>query len=206
MAQVVSHYTATVTGGATLYRYVKPDDTSTATRIYSGTQVKLPTDYAQRLTNRMYPLQSPTGWMFWYHLTGFAPVYTTVADTCTPPDTLDILNGVLTITGGAGGDLNAWTGFGVSWRERRISESNWGEWSGDTVVTSRTVDVTATSGMVRQYRVRTLGEAGAAYFSAYTVCDMLVNGNAAAGTPVVLRPLSGTVSAVASPVRNWGKS
>lgn len=193
MAQIVDYYSATAGGSSTMYYYRYADNTSQATRIYTGTPIQLPADYASRMVDTMYPLQSPAGWMHWYHIQNITAVYKTVTDPCTPPTalTLDSKTRVLSISGGTGGDLNAWTGFGVSYRERRVNESTWGAWSSDAVSTSRTVTVTANSGMVRQYRVRTLGEAGNAYYSDYVLCNSLLNGNTAAGTPVILLPLAG---------------
>jgi hypothetical protein len=106
----------------------------------------------------------------------------------------------LTIAGGAGGDLNTFTGFGVSWRERNITGNEWGGWSTETVTTSRTVDVTANAGKVRQYRARTQGSAGESYYSDYVVCETLVSGNTAAKTPSILLPSNGAVSSSLTPV------
>jgi len=193
MAQIVDYYSATAGGSSAMYYYQYPDNTSTATRIYTGTPIQLPADYAARMEDTMYPLKSPSGWMHWYHIQDITPVYKTITDACTPPTSLSLNSQtkVLTITGGAGGDLNAWKGFGVGWRERKVNESTWGAWSTDTTVTTRTVSVTANAGMVRQYRVRTLGEAGSAYYSEYVLCNSLFNGNTAAGTPVILLPIAG---------------
>lgn len=202
MAQVISHYAAKVGGSSTMYYYAEADDTSKAVRIYTGTAITLPADYASRLTKRMYPTIDPGGWIFEYYIKDITPVYMTVTDACTPPEsvTLNAADKTLTITGGDGGDLNTWTGFGLSWRERKISSADWGEWSGDSVIDGRTATVEAGSGMVRQFRVRTLGEAGEDYFSDYVVCDALLVGNTAAGTPVVLLPVSGTTTFSARPV------
>lgn len=193
MAQIVDYYSATAGGSSAMYYYQYADNTSTATRIYTGTPIQLPADYAARMVDTMYPLKSPSGWMHWYHIQDITPVYKTITDACTPPTSLSLNSQtkVLTITGGAGGDLNAWKGFGVGWRERKVNESTWGAWSTDTTVTTRTVSVTANAGMVRQYRVRTLGEAGSAYYSEYVLCSSLLNGNTAAGTPVILLPIAG---------------
>ena len=193
MAQVVDCYSATAGGSSTMYYYTHADNTSAATRIYTGEPIYLRADYAEIMTNGMYRMKDPEGWIFWYHVQDIKPVYRTVTDACTPPTalSLDTQARVMTITGGGGGDLNTWTGFGVSFRSRAINSSTWGSWSADTVATTRSVSVSAGSGMVCQYRVRTLGSAGSSYYSAYTVCETLLNGNTAAGTPAILLPLSG---------------
>ena len=193
MAQVIKHYQAKAGGSSTMYHYAAPDDTSRATRIYTGTTVILPADYAARGTNGMLPTITPGGWMFWYYVQNIQPVYQTVADPCVPPGevTLDENASTLTIYGGAGGDLNEWTGFAVSFRQRQLSSAEWSEWSEETFTPSRTVAVSAESGMVRQYRARTTGSAGCDYYSPYTVCHTLLVGNAPAGTPVILLPVSG---------------
>lgn len=202
MAQVLSHYAATVGGNSCMYYYAEAKNTSDATRIYTGTAVTLPVDYEARLTNRLYPTIDPGGWIYAVYFRNITPVYVTVTDPCTPPSALvlDAQNKTLSISGGAGGDLNAWTGFGVCWRERRISSDAWGAWSTETVVQNRTVQVEVNSGMVRQFRVRTRGAAGSGYFSPYTVCGTLLNGNTAAGVPLVLLPVSGAVTCAPVPV------
>ena len=193
MAQVIERYRATAGGNSCMYYYRYADNTSAATRIYTGEVIYLHADYQNRITNGMYLMVSPSGWIPWYHVQNVEAVYVTVTDKCTPPSkvTLNAANKTLLITGGGGGDLNAFSGFGVSWRERAVSSTAWNEWSADSIVTGRTVNISAGSGMVRQYRVRTCGEAGSAYYSAYTLCDQMLNGNTAAGTPVVILPLSG---------------
>lgn len=202
MAQVIKSYRAKAGGSSAMYYYRYADNTSAATRIYTGEVIYLHKDYADRITSGMYLMTDPSGWIPWYHVQDIEPVYMTVTDACTPPDqvTLDTEIKTLAITGGAGGDLNAWTGFGVSYRERAINSTVWGEWSVDTVVNGRSISVSVGSGMVRQYRARTLGEAGADYYSSYVVCETLLNGNTAAGTPVVLLPVSGMETASASAV------
>ncbi len=202
MAQVVDYYTATAGGNSCMYYYQYPDKSSTATRIYTGTVIGFAANYVERGTNGMYPMSNPPGWIDWYHVQNVKAVYRTVADPCTAPTKL-MLNTeekTLAIIGGDGGDLNAWTGFGISCRERAINSTLWGEWSEDTVAADRSVSVSVDSGMVRQFRVRTLGEAGADYYSDYVVCETLLNGNTAAGTPVVLFPLSGMETTAPVPV------
>lgn len=191
MAQVIDCYSAKAGGSSTMYYYRYPDNTSEATRIYTGEMVYLSASYLQGMTGSMYPMVDPWGWIPWYHVQDIQPVYRTVTDACTAPENVSIQNGILTIEGGNGGDLNALTGFGVSYRERAISSVSWGEWSMDTAVAERSIPVSASTGTVRQYRVRTLGEAGTGFYSEYTVCETLITGNAPAGTPVILLPLSG---------------
>lgn len=193
MAQVVDCYNAEAGGSSTMYYYRYPDNTSQATRIYTGEAIYLAADYLESMVGSMYRMVDPEGWIQWYHVRNIQPVYRTVTDVCSAPERVSINpeTKILTITGGAGGDLNAWTGFGVSCRTRAISTADWGEWSGDVITSGRTVSVSAESGTVRQYRVRTLGEAGSEYYSPYTVCETLLSGNAAAGTPVILLPVSG---------------
>lgn len=196
MAQVIDRYQAEAGGSSTMYYYRYPDNTSAATRIYAGEVIYLHADHPANMSGSFCLMVDPGGWIPWYHVQNITPVYRTVTDACTAPSalTLDASACTLTITGGAGGDLNALTGFGVSHRDRAINESVWREWSEDTVSESRIVSVSAESGMVRQYRVRTLGEAGEAYWSDYTVCETLLAGNTAASTPVILLPVAGAES------------
>ena len=149
MAKVIDHYAAVVTGGATIYCYQRPDDTSPATRVYSGTEARLPADYASRGRSQMLPVLSPVGgWMFYWNLADITPVEIFVTEPCVPPDslTLDRDRSVLIITGGDGTQGNELTGFGVSWRERAVNASEWGAWSTDTVTPSREVTVNVSSG------------------------------------------------------------
>jgi len=192
MAQVIDCYRAEAGGSSTMYYYRYPDNTSQATRIYTGEAIYLAANYLSAMEGSMYRMVDPEGWIQWYHVRDIQPVYRTVTDACTAPESVSIQNGMLTISGGSGGDLNAWTGFGVSHRERAINSAVWGAWSADEVVAERSVPVSAESGTVRQYRVRTLGAAGSAFYSGYTVCETLISGNTAAGTPVILLPVSGT--------------
>ena len=193
MAQVIDKYHAVAVGSSTMYYYSHPDTSSEATRIYSGEGFYLHRDYFERETNGMYLMVEPSGWIQFYYVDEIEPHYTTVTDPCTAPSSVSLNTQTkqLTITGGDGGDLNKWTGFGLSHRDRPINSTVWGAWSGDTVVTARIVPVDVDSGMVHQYRARTLGSAGSSYYSDYTVCETLLNGNTAAGTPVILLPVSG---------------
>ncbi len=202
MAKVIDRYHAKAGGSSAMYYYEYADNTSKATRIYTGTVIYLHRNYTDRITSGMYLMVDPSGWIPWYYVQDIEPVYVTVTDPCTAPEkvTLDAASKLLSISGGAGGDLNAWTGFGVSWRKRAINSTEWDAWSEDEVTASRSVPVSTDSGTVRQYRVRTLGEAGSSYYSDYVVCDTLLNGNTAAGTPAVLLPVSGLATWTQSPV------
>lgn len=191
MAQVVDYYRGEAQGGATMYVYAQPDNTSTAVRIYSGSPIALPADYQQHETNGMYPTINPGGWIYYYNIGPMEAVYKTVTDPCTPPQSVALEGETLVITGGSGGDLNDFTGWGVSSRERGINDTVWGEWSPDTVAQASPVSVTSISGKVVQFRVRTLGSAGEAYFSNYVECETLLNGNSAAGVPIVELPVAG---------------
>jgi len=196
MAKVIDCYAAEAGGSSTMYYYRYPDNTSEATRIYTGEAIYLAADYLDSMSGNMYRMVDPEGWIQWYHVQNIQPVYKTITDKCAVPSavTLDVGAKTLVITGGDGGDLNEWIGFGVSHRERAVSSTAWGAWSQDEVITTRSYTVSSVGGMVRQYRVRTLGAAGSGYYSEYAVCDTLLNGNTAAHTPVVLLPLSGMES------------
>ena len=194
MAQTVDYYVGKATGGATLYYYKDANAQSTAIRIYSGTQVRLYHDFLSSQTNGFYPIFAPgSGWMYSYNITDITPVYQTVPDACTAPKrvTVDRDTKVMTVEGGAGGDLNTLVAFGVSWRERVMNETEWGPWSEDIIITSPTATMSVNTGMVRQFRVRSRGSAGEAYFSGYTACSSVLVGNSAAPMPVVALPDDG---------------
>lgn len=184
-----------------MYYYQYADGSGAKERIYSGTVIYLHKDYKSRITNSRYLMVDPAGWLNYNYCKEIEPVYETTTDYCTAPTSLaiDTATKVMTITGGGGGDLNAFTAFGVSWRERSINSSTWGAWSEDEDVTGRTVSVAANAGRVRQYRVRTKGSAGSTYYSGYTVASTLLNGNSAAGTPTVEVPSSGAITFCHSP-------
>lgn len=194
MAKTLDHYEGVVQGSGNKYVYAKADDTSDPTRVYNGDLVKLPTWYADEINNSMYRVTHPAnGWMFWWHVGNIHPKYVTTTDKCTPPTAVkyDATTKLLTIEGGAGGDLNTFKGFGVSYRERSIDSTAWGKWSSDTVITGRSMTVSVNAKKVRQYRVRTRGSAGSGYFSAYVTCATLAVGNTAPGTPVITLPQTG---------------
>ena len=203
MAQIVDYYKGEAQGGATFYRYLKADNTSTAVRIYNGDNLTLPADYRDHSKNGMYRIIYPDSrdcrWMYKYNIGSLEPVYKTITDPCTPPDELALEGKTLVITGGAGGDLNDLTGFGLSFRDRQIGSDSWGEWSEETLSPDRTVEVSASPGAVRQFRVRTQGTAGEEYYSDYVVLSSLLNGNSASGTPVVELPVPGCVACCHTP-------
>lgn len=125
------------------------------------------------------------GWVAWYEVSEKIPRYNTTTDKCLPPDsvTLDVITRTLTITGGAGGDLNTFEGWGVSWRETPEGTEEWGEWSEDDFTAVATVTVQANEGMVRVFRARTHGSAGEEYYSDYVECPTLLYGVTAVTAP-----------------------
>lgn len=205
MAQVIVNYSATVSigGGSNAYVYSQPDNNTTVGFYSNGDQIMLYADYASTAQNGRYHVGStPGGWMSYMYISSIRANYQTVTDPCTPPGsvTLNTATKVLTITGGAGGDLNTLAGFGVSWRDRAIGSDTWGAWSADQVSTARTVTVTAPAGQERQFRVRTRGSAGETYFSAYVQCATLLVGNTAPGTPAVTYPANNATTLSLTPV------
>lgn len=199
MAKVVESYRAVMTN--TGYIFEQPDPSSDKTQYPHGTVLTLSPNYVEKETNGYYKVRAPeSGWISYQIVGDITPNYTTSTDACTAPDSLTVSGKVLTINGGAGGDLNTLTGFGVSWRERAVNGTEWGAWSADTVVTSRSVDVSANAGKVRQYRARTMGSAGATYYSGYTICQTLVSGNTAAKTPTIVLPRKNAMTISKTPV------
>lgn len=199
MAQIISYYKGTVSGGATVYCYDAPSRTSPARRVYAGSGVRLPADYFNRVSGDMYPTDSPSGWMYYYNVSNILPSYNTITDPCTPPQSVTLSGKTLLITGGAGGDLNDFAGWGVSWRDRTAQAGEWGEWCEEVLTAEAAFDVEAEPAHVRQFRVRTLGSAGEEYFSDYVLCDTLLNGNEAAGTPTIALPATGAVARCHTP-------
>lgn len=200
MAQVVDYYRAVA--GNSGYGYQYADGSGTKKRIEKGTTLTLNANYADKITNSRYYIRSHACWLNWTYVDDIKPVYKTVTDKCTAPDgvTIDAAKKQMTITGGAGGDLNTLTGFGIQWRERGIKEETWGSWSTESVTAGRTMSVDANPGMVRQYQVRTQGSAGSAYFSDWVVCANLVSGNTAAAAPTILLPGMNRVTGSKTPV------
>lgn len=201
MAQVISQYSAVTTNRG--YIFYLADGSTGGKQYEAGTVLRMPKDYASRITNSRYPVTSPmSGWMNWTYIGNIEPIYITTTDACTAPTSLSINTStkILTITGGAGGDLNTFEGFGIQWRERDIAGTTWGSWSTETVSTSRSVSVTANAGKVRQYRVRTRGSAGSSYYSEWITCSTLLSGNTAAAAPTILLPAAEAVTASQTPV------
>lgn len=200
MAQVVDYYRAVA--GNSGYGYQYADGRGTKKRIEKGTVLTLNANYADKITNGRYYIRSHACWLNWTYVDDIKPVYKTVTDKCTAPDgvTIDAAKKQMTITGGAGGDLNTLTGFGIQWRERGIKEETWGSWSTESVIAGRTMSVDANPGMVRQYQVRTQGSAGSAYYSAWVVCPNIMIGNTAAATPTILLPGMNRVTGSKTPV------
>ena len=201
MAKVVESYYAEMTN--TGYIYDRPDISGEKTQYDYGQELKLPADYAQRETDGFYPVIYPeNGWISYQIVGNITPNYKTTTDKCTAPTKLTINTAAktLTIEGGSGGDLNTMTGFGISWRERDLTGSEWGSWSAETVSTGRTVNISVNAGKVRQYRVRTQGSAGESYYSDWVICSTLLSGNTAAKMPTILLPYSNAVTASKTPV------
>lgn len=177
--------------GSDIRWYSSPDTAAASARMEAGDTVILPLNYAGRKTNGMWPIIAPgNGWMPVENIGGITLVTETVPDACTPPETLtiDLALRRLVIAGGAGGEANELSGFGVSWRERPYDAETWTAWTADTVSMSRTVEVSASAEHMRQYRVRTRGSAGAAYYSEYVVCAQLVPGSTTGSAPKLLCP------------------
>lgn len=199
MARVIENYSAVM--NSTDYIFDRPDVSGSKTQYDYGQELRLPANYGERETDGFYPVTYPeNGWIRYYVVGGITPNYKTVTDKCTPPSSLTISGNKMIIIGGAGGDLNTFAGYGISWRERDITGDEWSAWSAETETTTTTVNVTANAGKVRQYRARTQGSAGEAYYSDYVVCETLVSGNTAAKVPTILLPVSGAVSSSQTPV------
>lgn len=200
MAQQVSSYRAKFASRG--YIFYEADGTTGGVQYEAGTVIALPANYAQRMTNSRYPTTGPiAGWINYVYVDEVTPVYTTTTDKCTPPDTLEInvATKVLSIKGGGGGDLNTFTAFGISWRERSLDTSEFGAWSAETTTTARTVGVSVNEGKVRQYRVRTQGSAGEAFYSDWKTCETLLSG-VRADAPIILLPVNGKETCSRTPV------
>ena len=185
--QVIDHYTGTVTGGATIYYYKSADNTSAATRIYSGTGVNIyadengqPKTATSAQGYSMYNIYSPgRGWMNTWNVANRQPVYRTETDKLTPPQvTLSRADALLTVSGGKSGDLNTFSGYEVQYRERvRAGGAYPDAWTDDTVIPASAGDPVKSHAVSvsdnlheRQYRVRCQGSAEAEYYSDWTVC------------------------------------
>lgn len=202
MAQTLTHYIARAVGGATLYCYEQPHETSRAVRIQNGETLHLPSWYNCEMPGGMVRITQPcAGWMFLCNVTDIQPVYETLIIPCKPPTavSLDVPTRTLTFTGGQGGELNTLTGYGISWRDRLINSADWSAWTEDLVCENTEFPVSdPPSGQIRQFRIRTLGSAGSSYFSGYVLCKtQLIHSEKPA--PVILYPMSGSSSRSAAP-------
>lgn len=197
MAQVIDHYTATSTSRC--YIRSEPDGTGVM-QIESGTNVYM---WSTVQTDSHYCTYAPaSGYIKSWEVETPVPVYKTVTDICTAPTsiTLNADTKLLTIVGGAGGDLNTLVGWGVGWRDKPINTETWGAWSTEQVITGRTMTVSAPVGYARQFRARTRGSAGADYYSEYTYCAALLYGNTAPKAPTATHPANNAVSHSKEPV------
>lgn len=200
MAQQIAKYSAVT--NMRCYIYYTSDTYGGSVPYEKGTALLLPVDYENRKVGERVPVISPmSGYLNIGYIDNITPVYETVTDKCSAPTIVSIstASNTMQITGGGGGDLNTFTGFGISYRERDITGTTWGAWSADSVTTGRSVSVTASPGKVRQYRVRTRGSAGSAYYSDYVVCGTLVIGNTANNVPTIVLPANGAMSASKTP-------
>ena len=204
MAKTIVAYSAVMT--STDYIFDRPDSSGDKTQYDYGTELRLPADYASRENNGFYPVTYPeNGWVRYYVVGSISPIYETTTDKCKAPTsvTLNTSTKTIAISGGAGGDLNTFTGYGVSWRDAKIGTTSYGAWSSDVTVTGGTTvkyTVSAPNGYIRQFRVRTLGSAGESYYSDYVVCDTTLTANVAPSTPTILKPVENTKTFHASPI------
>lgn len=204
MASVLDYYKATT--GMRCYVYVNADSSGGSSPLEKGTEIHIAADYAStEAYNRYHVIYPVVGWLHKDYIQDITPVYKTVTDSCTAPTsvTLNTSTKVLTISGGRGGDLNSFQGYGISWRDKPINGS-YGSWTSDVVVNSSNTTVTYTvsapAGYVRQFRVRTLGSAGSSYYSGYVTCGTTLTGNTAPQTPSVVFPADGATCYSATPV------
>ncbi len=119
---------------------------------------------------------------------------------CTAPSSLalDAARRMLTILGGTGGVNNAKIGYGLEVRISTDGGGTWGAWTSLGTVGEQTT-LAIGGGERRQYRARTLGEAGSAYTSGYTMCPSTLVGNTAPGAVTVTLPASGAASKTVTP-------
>lgn len=99
---------------------------------------------------------------------------------CTAPSTVTLdatlVNTSTTLrwSGASGGTNNAITGYDIQYCEETSAGSgsfgSWQSYASVGVVSACTVNAAATSGVARQFRVRTMGAAGESYYSGYTSC------------------------------------
>lgn len=206
MAQVPDYKTGVAK--ANIYVYPNTSGTSSGTQVAKGSTMRFPLDdsYGIIYSNGLARTTSPVdGWVNMSNVGSLKTVYKTVTDACTPPSsvTLDVDAKQLTISGGSGGDLNTFEGWGVSWRERPENGDTWGEWSADTVTTTNGVTVSVNAGMVRQFQVRTRGSAGEKYYSAYVECPTLLVGITAASAPTNITATNASPAPGTTITINW---
>lgn len=116
--------------------------------------------------------------------------------------TLDASTKLLSASGGAGGDLNAFAGYQYSYRDKAVCGDEWGEWSAGAALgsgASGSATVSAPAGYARQFRARTVGAAGATYYSAWVECATLLYGNTAPLAPIILMPAGGSTAKSSAP-------
>lgn len=205
MAKKLSYISATASGRTSIYATSAGGSESDHLNKGESCQIYVDSNGKKVVENGLTKLKSPSGWVNAANLTNFTNHYTTTTDKCTPPSsvTLDVDTKTLTITGGSGGDLNTFEGWGVSWRERPENGETWGEWSADTVTTTNVVTVSVNAGMVRQFQVRTRGSAGEAYYSAYVECPTLLVGITAASAPTNITATNASPAPGTTITINW---
>lgn len=194
------------TANNTCYATQYSDNSGAQIKIDNGEVINLMPNYKETAENGHWRLYSHNS--YWLHNSyisrDITPVYAT--DKCTAPTsiTLDVNTKILTISGGAGGDLNDFTGYRVRWRDALIGEEFGGTWSESVVVastnTTATYEVTAPPGYVRQFAARTIGSAGSEYYSNYVICSTTLTGNTAPSTPSIIFPTNGKTTYSTTPV------
>lgn len=168
MAKIFTHYTAYANN--TCYAYEYPDASSE--RLW---QIQFDSFLTMDgYVDGWYRLGSGA-WVHGSNLYDIQEHYRIDTDRCTQPTsvTLNIATNLLNITGGAGGDLNNMIGYEVEWRERALNATQYTSWSAAEVVQSTgtaALVVAVNIGKARQYRVRTIGDAGEEYYSNWVIC------------------------------------
>lgn len=171
--KVIDYYSAKASGNVNIYR--KPDNTSQKMgSVSTGEELSL--KHPMNANNGFYQLTSDY-WIPWHGVDSSTvrEVYHYETDRCIAPTsvTLNVATNLLNITGGAGGDLNTMIGYEVEWRERNINSSQYSSWGGTETVRSTgtaALVVAVTIGKARQYRIRTIGDAGEDYYSTWVIC------------------------------------
>lgn len=197
MGQVVDHFECYVEGSGA-YCYDQPKMNAEKTWVAGGRKVTCGPNAMNNTHGGMMEVLSPyRGWMFWGMLTVRIAVYKTTTDKCTAPTRISFSGDTMSITGGKGGDLNAFGGYQVQWREK-LPGGSWGSWSSSKTVKAAKnpvkMTVTNTQGYLRQYRARTIGAAGSGYYSAWYNATELYQGNMVPKKPVIMYPAGEAVS------------